>query len=179
MTISSCELERIDIEEARGASQRTVLVGLLLAYMEEVSNRSKDMLRRCRDVFQVGVLSVPEFQSMLRRVEHVDDVKDSLGEMMRCVGEMMDRTYQEVEWVLSIDKSEKEDMPLLSAEHLLSLFDVMHVDMQQAVPILPSKLTPSAPSRSERCNALLRRHTMTLSGTRFKQFKWGFVGSFI
>ena len=115
---------------------------------------------------------------MLRRVENVNNVKDSLEEMMRCVQEMMDLTYREVQWVLNIDRNKEDDAPLLSTEHLLTLFDVLHVDMQQAVR-LPFRLTPSAPSRSEPCNALLRRYTMTHSGMPFKQFRWGFIGSFI
>lgn len=113
---------------------------------------------------------------MLRRVENVNNVKDSLEEMMRCVQEMMDLTNREVQWVLNIDRN-KDDAPLLSTEHLLTLFDVLHVDMQQAVRF-PFRLTPSAPSRSEPSNALLRRHTMTHSGMRFKQFRWGFRWEF-
>ena len=70
---------------------------------------------------------------MLRRVENVNNVKDSLEEMMRCVQEMMDLTYREVQWVLNIDRNKEDDAPLLSTEHLLTLFDVLHVDMQQAV----------------------------------------------
>lgn len=54
MTSSSCELERIDIEEVGGSYQRTVLARLLLSYVEDVSGRSRDMTRRCRDVLQVG-----------------------------------------------------------------------------------------------------------------------------
>ena len=54
MTTSSCELERIDIEEVGGSYQRTVLARLLLSYVEDVSSRSRDSTRRCRDVLQVG-----------------------------------------------------------------------------------------------------------------------------
>ena len=115
---------------------------------------------------------------MLRRVESVSNVQDSLEEMMRCVQEMMDLTNREVQWVLNIDRNGEDDAPLLSTEHLLTLFDVLHIDMRQAV-LVSLRLTPSAPSRSERCNARLRRHTMMLSGTLFKLFRWGFVGSFI
>ena len=51
---STCELERIDLHETHTPSSRRVLVGLLLQFLRDLSEKYNSTLRKCMDVLYVG-----------------------------------------------------------------------------------------------------------------------------
>ena len=52
---STCELERIDLNEVSSESNRRVAVGLLLQYMRDLSKKYLDALKKCMNVLCVGM----------------------------------------------------------------------------------------------------------------------------
>ncbi|KAK8821090.1 hypothetical protein WA538_005721 [Blastocystis sp. DL] len=114
------ELERIDIEHVNVATHRQVAVKLLLQYCAELAEKYREVMKK-----GVGV-----FYSMIRRVDDITKMKESVTEMMAQIDAIMALYQQELGWVFEKGLNTADPKSILfSPDELLALFETIHVDL--------------------------------------------------